>query len=119
LIPQLISRADDYSGSDVVGRYTNQPHREWIYRQGFVVGRHVIGYELQKIFAAIDWLASRNATDGVRHIGVAGHGEGGMLALYAAALDTRISSTLVSGYFNAREAVWSEPIYRNVFGLLR
>src|SRR5690606_30511475 len=44
LIPQLISRADDYSGSDVVGRYTNQPHREWIYRQGFVVGRHVIGY---------------------------------------------------------------------------
>ena len=52
-------------------------------------------------------------------IGVAGYGEGGLLALYAAALDQRISSTLVSGYFNAREQLWSEPIYRNVFGLLK
>ena len=26
---------------------------------------------------------------------------------------------LVSGYFDSRQAVWSEPIYRNVWGLLR
>src|SRR5690606_18442244 len=52
-------------------------------------------------------------------IGVAGYGEGGLIALYAAALDPRIESTLVSGYFGEREGLWAEPIYRNVFGLLR
>lgn len=120
LVPVLVSREDTFSGSQLVGRFTNQPHREWIYRQGFVLGRHVIGYELQKIFAAVDWLASRNKVEGSNVlIGVAGHGEGGLLALQAAALDPRISSTLVSGYFDAREQVWREPIYRNVFGLLK
>ncbi len=119
LIPVLVSRDAACSGSDVVGRYTNQPHREWIYRQAFLLGRHVIGYELQKIFSAIDWFQSRSESDGNRiPVGVAGYGEGGMLALQAAALDPRISSTLVSGYFDAREEVWQEPIYRNVFGLI-
>ena len=50
---------------------------------------------------------------------MAGYGEGGLLALYAASLDTRIESTLVSGYFQPREELWKEPIYRDVWGLLR
>ncbi len=120
LVPVLVNRADTFSGSPLLGLFTNQPHREWIYRQGYEVGRHIIGYELQKIFAAIDWMESRNKIEGKNvRIGVAGYGEGGLLALNAAALDTRISSTLVSGYFNSREQVWQEPIYRNVFGLLK
>jgi dienelactone hydrolase len=120
LIPALVNREDTFSGSEVVGRFTNEPHREWIYRQAFVLGRHVIGYELQKIFAATDWMKSRNEAEGRNvPIGAVGYGEGGMLALQAAALDTRISSTLISGYFDAREDVWREPIYRNVFGLLK
>ena len=120
LVPVLLSREDSFSGNREIGRFTNQPHREWIYRQGFEVGRHVIGYELQKIFSAVDWLENRNRKENISiSIGVAGHGEGGMLALYAAALDQRIVSTLVSGYFSSREKIWGEPIYRNVFGLLK
>jgi dienelactone hydrolase len=120
LVPVLVNRADTFSGSPLLGLFTNQSHREWIYRQGYEVGRHIIGYELQKIFAAIDWMESRNKIENKNVlIGVAGYGEGGLLALDAAALDTRISSTLVSGYFNAREQVWREPIYHNVFGLLK
>ena len=38
--------------------------------------------------------------------------------MHAASLDTRIESTLVSGYFQPREEVWKEPIYRDVWGLL-
>src|SRR5262249_26266946 len=53
LVPTLISRDDTFSGSPDV-RYTNQPHREFIYRQAFEMGRHVIGYEIQKILAAVD-----------------------------------------------------------------
>jgi dienelactone hydrolase len=120
IIPVLVNRDDTFSGSTLLNRYTNQPHREWIYRQAYEVGRHIIGYELQKIFSAIDWMEQQNTIEGVSiPVGVAGYGEGGLLALYASALDRRISSTLVSGYFNAREQLWSEPMYRNVFGLLK
>jgi len=45
--------------------------------------------------------------------------QGGLLALYSAAVDQRIESTVVSGYFGPRENLFDEPIYRNVWGLLR
>ncbi len=48
-----------------------------------------------------------------------GYAEGGLIALDTAALDTRIDVTCVSGYFGPRDRVWEEPIYRNVFSLLR
>lgn len=118
LIPVLINRDYTYSGNPSLNLHTQQPHREWIYRQAYEIGRHIIGYELQKILSGIDWLEKRNKEDGNNTLAVAGYGEGGMLALYAAALDSRITVSLVSGYFNAREQLWEEPIYRNVFGLL-
>ncbi|MBI5802838.1 MAG: hypothetical protein HZA92_19220 [Verrucomicrobia bacterium] len=121
VIPTLIDRRDEWSGSPRI-RFTNQPHREWIYRQAFMMGRTVIGYEVQKVLALVDWFeAERSAVSGQRSAPtvVAGHAEGGLLALHAAALDTRISAALVSGYFDSRQALWKEPIYRNVFGLLR
>lgn len=114
LVPTLIDRADTWSGIPGI-RMTNQPHREWIYRMSFEAGRHIVGYEVQKVLAAVDWFAGRGAMP----IGVAGEGEGGLLALHAAALDDRIAATLVSGYFGPREQVWKEPIYRDIWGLLR
>jgi cephalosporin-C deacetylase-like acetyl esterase len=95
---------------------TDQPHREWIYRQSFHMGRHIIGYEVQKVLAADDWFHGKRG--GERKIGVAGYAEGGLIAFYAAAADTHIDAALVSGYFDTRQQVWSEPIYRNVWGLL-
>ncbi|EPR69309.1 hypothetical protein ADICYQ_1656 [Cyclobacterium qasimii M12-11B] len=120
LVPVLLNRKDTFSGSNIQGKFTNQTHREYIYRQGFILGRHVIGYELQKVLAAVDWFKAKNEQTGKPlKIGVAGHGEGGMLSLYVAALDPGISASLVSGYFDQREDIWNEPIYRNVFGLLK
>lgn len=119
LVPVLLSRSDEGSGNAVLNRFTNQTHREWIYRQAYEMGRHVIGYEVQKVLAAIDWFAAENERGPRVRLGLAGHAEGGLLALHAAALDPRIEATLVSGYFESRQRVWTEPIYRNVFGLLR
>lgn len=119
LVPVLLSRSDEGSGNAALNRYTNLTHREWIYRQAYQLGRHVIGYEVQKVLAAVDWFAAENERGPRVRIGVAGHAEGGLVALAAAALDPRIEASLVSGYFDAREALWREPIYRNVFGLLR
>ncbi|MCH8046045.1 MAG: flagellar type III secretion system protein FlhA, partial [Planctomycetes bacterium] len=76
-------------------------------------------YEVQKVLACVDWFeqeAKQQKRDA--RIGVVGYGEGGMIALYAAALDPRIDATIVSGYFDDRNAIWSQPIDRNVFGLL-
>jgi dienelactone hydrolase len=116
-VPLLINRDDTFSGVAGVGM-TNQPQREWIYRMAFEVGRHILGYEVQKVLAAVDYLSSRSVTRPAP-VGMAGYGEGGLLALYSAALDARISAVLVSGYFQAREGVWREPIYRDVWGLVR
>src|SRR5439155_18552795 len=120
LIPVLIDRQDTWSGNPLIHRFTNQPHREWIYRQAFEMGQHIIGYEVQKVLAAVDFLDGQNARAKTQSpkLGVMGYAEGGLLAVYAARVDTRIAAALVSGYFDSRQRVWDEPIYRNVFGLL-
>jgi dienelactone hydrolase len=116
LVPTMIDRTSRWSGHPDI-HMTDQPHREWIYRQAFHMGRHIIGYEVQKTLAAVDWFEQKSGGKG--KIGVAGYCEGGLIALYAAAADTRIDAALVSGYFDSRQGVWSEPIYRNVWALLR
>lgn len=113
VVPLLINRDDTYSGNPTLGAMTNQPHREFIYRMAYQLGRHIIGYEVQKVLSAVDWMSLTELP-----IGVIGYGEGGLIAFYSAAVDTRIQATAVSGYFQARQAVWREPIYRNVWGLL-
>ncbi|MCG8653886.1 MAG: hypothetical protein MI861_28865 [Pirellulales bacterium] len=117
LVPTLISRDDTHSANPEVRRATNQTHREFVYRQAFELGRHVIGYEVQKVLAAVDQLELRNEQQKLP-IAVVGVSEGGLLALYSGALDHRIDGVAVSGYFDRRERVWSEPIYRNVWRLL-
>jgi dienelactone hydrolase len=116
LIPTLINRKDTHSGEVRINRWTNQTHREFIYRQAYEMGRHVIGYELQKVLAGVDWLAREKDHS---PIAVFGHIEGGLLALYAGALDERIQTTVVSGHFGPREKIAEEPIYRNVWSLLK
>ncbi len=116
VVPALVDRSDRWSGNAEVA-WTNQTHREWIYRQAYHMGRHIIGYEVQKILAVLDWFKHRAGPKA--KIGVAGYGEGGLLAFYAAAVDPRIDACLVSGYFAPRERTWEEPLYRNVWGLLR
>ncbi len=116
VIPALIDRGTAFSKTDALGIRTNLSHREWIHRQSFLLGRHLIGYELQKCLAIVDRFES---LPGQTPLIVAGVGEGGMLALYAAAIDPRIDGVYSAGYFAPRENVWQEPLERNVFGSLR
>jgi dienelactone hydrolase len=120
IVPVLIDRDNKYSVGAAGTRPTNQPHREFIYRQAYELGRHIIGYEVQKMQALVDFFtadAARNEKK--RPIGMMGYAEGGLIALHTAALDTRVNAVCVSGYFAPRDHVWEEPIYRNVFSLLR
>ena len=124
LIPTLLDRGRRWSGRPAlaarhpaVPATVDQSHREWIWRQAFHMGRHPAGYEVQEVMAGVDWMIQRFGPDAP--VAVAGYGEGGAIALYAAACDPRIAATLISGYFNDRQGLWSEPIDRNVWGLLR
>ncbi|MFN5297011.1 MAG: hypothetical protein ACK5HA_01845, partial [Planctomycetaceae bacterium] len=131
-IPALISRDVQLSGHPRVG-FTNQSHREFLYRQAFVVGRHPLGFELQQTRSALDLLQrliGQRRPDGAEAateagtenktaaLGVIGWGEGARVALLTAACDERVRSTLASGSFAPREATWTEPIDRNVWRLL-
>ncbi|PYI82464.1 MAG: hypothetical protein DME26_17580, partial [Verrucomicrobia bacterium] len=116
VLPTLVSR-EKLQTDDKQLRTSDQTHREWIYRQAFHMGRHVIGYEVQTVLAAVDWFRRQHGPD--IKIGVCGYAEGGLIAFYAAAMSPGIDVALVSGYFDSRQKVWAEPIYRNVWGLLQ
>lgn len=124
VIPTLVNRQPlDVNGLDIseearrrLSQRNDQTHREWLYRQSYHMGRHIIGYEVQKVLAAVAWLKQRAGPEA--KVGVAGVGEGGLLAFHAAAVDTTIDAALVSGYFHSREQTWTEPIYRNIWSLL-
>jgi dienelactone hydrolase len=107
IVPTLINRQN---------RMENLTNREWLYRSAFELGRGLVGYEVQKVLACVDWFSRESAN--AAKIGVIGWGDGGLIALYAGALDPRIDAVCVSGYFDNRNNIWQEPIDRNVFGLL-
>ena len=102
IVPTLINR-------EVLEK--DQSAREWIYRQAFQMGKHLIGFEVQQVLAISQYWQEQGADK----IGLAGFGEGGLIALVAAALDTNIDASLVSGYFGQQQEKWDEPIYRNIW----
>lgn len=114
VVLMLIDRSDSAAGDPSIAM-TNMPNREWIHRQAFTMGRTIIGFEVQKVLAAVEWLRSRR--EGI--VGISGYGEGGLIALYAGACDeSAIKAVEVSGYFKSRQQTWSEPLYRDLWGLL-
>ncbi len=137
LVPALIDRSSANAGNPDYRR-VQYSQRETLWRAAWEMGRTPTSYELQKIFAAADWLESTRPPDrqppafddaaaqskagrkgqDYRELGVFGYGEGGRLAYLAAATDTRFAATYVSGYFGPRERLWEEPIDRDVHGLL-
>jgi hypothetical protein len=108
----VLDREHTWSGNAALKKSTDQGHREFVYRMAFEVGRHPLGYETQKVLAAVDWFSLRSGP-----IGVWGHGEGGAIALFAGALDDRVKVVSGRGFFGP--GLWKEPLDRNVFGLLK
>lgn len=122
VVPVLINRKNDLLTKFPNGRGTPQPHREFLYRMAYEMGRHLIGYEAQRVIAAGDYL-DHLEVDGVKaekkFLGVIGYGEGAVIALYAAALDRDITSIACIGYAGPLPSMWQEPIDRNVWGAVK
>ncbi|MBL8809081.1 MAG: hypothetical protein JNM43_02790 [Planctomycetaceae bacterium] len=111
VVPQLISRKREKR----LGR-ADLTNREYLHRAAFELGRTLAGYEVQMSLGIVDWYSKSSPQT---PIGIAGYGEGGMMAMFAGGLDERIQVTGVSGFFGPREGCWQEPIDRNFAGLLR
>ena len=135
LVPCLIDRNDTFAGNPGV-RSVKHSQRETLWRASYEMGRTPLGYEVQKLLAAADWLdATRTAgprTNDWRtmmeriqnpgtcrqELGIIGYGEGGLLALYAGAVDTRFLAVGVCGAFGLGQRNSELPLYRNVWSLL-
>ncbi len=98
------------------GRESKFSQREVLWRAGFEMGRTLLGYEIEKVLGAVDWLCAGGSYVRIEMIGT---GDGGLIALYAAALDSRIKLVGLDGVFAPTDAQWSEPIDRTVFGVQR
>lgn len=113
LIPTLLNRDDTFSGDTKV-RFTNLSHREWIWRMGWETGRTPVGYEVDAVVHGLHLLAAAQPKSAP--LMVFGHGDGGLIALITAAVDTRVKVACVSGYFKKRDtSEWLEPIDRTLW----
>jgi cephalosporin-C deacetylase-like acetyl esterase len=121
LCPLLIDRDCTFSGHEGT-KWTNLPHREYIYRLGFDLGLHPVGMEVAKVVTAVRAFNTARGTkrdqDSPATL-LIGTGEGGLIALCAAAIEPELfDGVLIAGYFGQQTAIWEQPIYRNLFGSL-
>jgi dienelactone hydrolase len=113
-IPVMVERRADHALCLQSGGHDR---RRMLWRLGFLVGRTLVGLEVQQVMALSNYLFRQPNIDG-KKIGVWGVGQGGMTALYAAAVDRGLASVTVQDYFQQREQSWREPVDRVLYGQL-
>jgi len=134
LVPTLINREDTWSGNE---RLDNRPEPISGTKQSSIspisrIANGFIGsptngtayHRLRgvKIQAAVDWFdheaqSAESKTRGLK-TGVVGTVRAGFWPFTPLLWITASRLLLVSGYFDSRQHIWDEPIYRNIFGLL-
>jgi cephalosporin-C deacetylase-like acetyl esterase len=88
--PRGWSRSASSSSSD---EYSSEYQ---LAQRAFLIGRPLIGMQVYDALRAFDYLAQRPEIDGHK-IGITGAGQGGVVALFAGALEPRIASVTAEG----------------------
>ncbi len=114
LVMPLIDRRTGARSPD--GRAFRYSQREVLWRAAFELGRTMAGYEIQKVLAA--GAALREAREDAT-VHLLGSGDGGYVALLAAAGSGTVDSVALEGAFVSLDALWEQPLDRTVFGLVR
>ncbi len=128
LVQALVSRGVDVYCPRLIDRQLNMPwhtyiplmhpsnlsRREFVYRCGFELGRHIIGYEVGRVLSLVGALKTAFPDRSIVLLGV---GEGGLISLHAGALgeDRGVDAVVVRGYFSTHRDPWKEPLERNVW----
>lgn len=111
-----VERSEDHPLAEL-SRGARMNRRQLLHRLAFVVGRTLVGLEVEQVLALRRYLAHEGGIDPER-IGLLGERQGAMTALYAAAVEERFSAVTVFDYFDRREALWQEPVDRMLYGQL-
>ena len=78
-----------------------------------LAGKTIVGLRIDDTIRAIDWLVSRRDID-TTSITLYGNGALGMVALHAAALDSRIRSVAVENTLANYHLATDQPLHRNI-----
>ncbi len=113
-VPITIERSDNHPICQQAG---GKDRRRVLWRAGFIVGRTVVGLEVQQALALRQYLASRGEL-AAKPIAIIGRGQGAMTALYAGAVDEHFAAVASLDYFERRENCWQEPVDRVLNGQL-
>ena len=113
-VPLMTERRDDHPICRQAG---GKDRRRVLWRAGFIVGRTLVGLEVQQVLALREFMASQKEING-KHIAVMGEGQGGMTALYAGAVDERFAAVAILDYFQQRENCGAESVDRVLYGQL-
>ncbi len=113
-IPLTVERTDDHPICQKAG---GRDRRTVLWRAGFIVGRTLVGLEVQQVLAIRSFLSAKPEVDPKR-IALLGERQGGMTALYAGAVDDKLSAVATVDYFEQREDCWQEPVDRVLYGQL-
>jgi hypothetical protein len=81
--------------------------------RAFLVGKTIIGMQIDEVIHALDSLAARADVDPAR-IAIYGNGPLGIVALHAAALDSRIRSIIIENTLASYRMVLDQPLHRNI-----
>ena len=84
------------------------------YYNALRVGKTPMGMRVTDVMRAVDYLASRGEVDSGR-IAAVGHGLGGLIVLYAAAVDERIASVACTRSLVSYEAIVENELYTHRF----
>jgi dienelactone hydrolase len=113
-VPLMVERSDD---NPLCRQAGYKDRRRILWRAAFIVGRTLVGVEVQEVLALREFLASQgNIVPG--KIAVLGEGQGGMTALYAGAMDEGLASVASIDYFEQREKCWKGPVDQVLYGQL-
>jgi dienelactone hydrolase len=114
IVPMTVERRADDPLCKLAG---GKNRRRILWRAGFIVGRSLVGIEVQQVIALRRFLSSQSSIN-PKQIAVFGERQGGMTALYAGAIDRRLVAVGVVNYFQRREGAWEEPVDRVLYGQL-
>jgi dienelactone hydrolase len=78
-----------------------------------LAAKTIIGLRIDDTIRAIDWLVSRRDVD-TASITIYGNGALGMVALHAAALDSRIRNVVVENTLASYHMALDQPLHRNI-----
>jgi dienelactone hydrolase len=114
-VPITVERTDDHPICRQAG---GKDRRRVLWRAGFIVGRTLVGMEVQQALALRQFLAAQPNMR-LKNIAIMGEGQGGMTALYAGALDEQFAAVASLDYFQQRENCWREPVDQVLYGQLK